>query len=160
MADDWDVPRDRSMRPLPTDVITEELRRFARALEDRLAHVADVSHERAEDVGIVEGADVVPRCEGALGVWWMHSAEEIFLGVGEAPGWELARSAESVDVVRAIVEAVVAGHVEVGRGRGATTYRVQTPDGALHEDTHEGLAGTLLSMPWKPRMRWERAAPY
>jgi len=71
-----------------------------------------------------------------------------------------ARAPESVEVVRAITDAAVAGLVQVGKGRGITTYRVRTPDGVLREDTHEGLAGFLLSMPWKPRLRWETAAPY
>lgn len=90
----------------------------------------------------------------------MHSAEDITVGVGTAPGWELPRSARSVQVVRAVVDEAVAGRVEVGKGRGITTYRVKTPDGVVREDTHEGLAGFLRSTPWKPRLRWESAAPF
>ncbi|WP_298462391.1 hypothetical protein [uncultured Cellulomonas sp.] len=154
------MTRDADLDPLPVDEITTELRQFAGTLGGSLVGVAAVGRERAEDAGVVEGADVVPQHHDAVGVWWEHSSEDIVVGIGQAPGWELPRSAGSVDVVRAIVEEAIAGRVEVGRGRGITTYRVRTSDGVVREDTHEGLAGFLLSMPWKPRMRWKKAAPY
>ncbi|MEO6712427.1 MAG: hypothetical protein ABIM89_03240 [Mycobacteriales bacterium] len=145
-------------RPLPSDEITTELRRLARTLITRLAGVATV--EGGEEIGVVEGANVDPAAQGAVPVWWMHSAEDITVGLGDTLGWDLPRTAESVEVVRAIVDAAAAGLVEVGKGRGITTYRVRTPDGVIREDTHETLAGDLLSMLWKPRLRWDAAAPY
>jgi hypothetical protein len=159
LRDDVGVARHESPGPLPDDEITADLRGLAVDLGVRLVDVATVGRESADTTGVVEGADVVPRREGAIRVWWVHSAEDVIVGVGQAPGWDLPRSTASVDLVRAIVEEAVAGRVEVGKGRGITTYRVSTPDG-VREDTHEGLAGFLLSMPWKPRMRWESAAPY
>lgn len=147
-------------RPLPVDEITVALRELATELASALDGVATVAGERSADTGIVEGADVTPSVEGAVAVWWMHSAEDIIVGLGAAPGWELPRTTASVEVVRAVVDAAVGGGVEVGRGRGITTYRVRTPDGLVREDTHEGLVGVLLTMPWKPRLRWERAAAY
>jgi len=146
--------------PLPLDEITTELRRLARALAVRFTDVATVAHECGEDSGVVEGADVDPAAQGAVSVWWMHSADDIIVGLADAPGWELPRTAASVEIVRAIMDAAAAGLVEVGKGRGITTYRVRTPDGEVREDTHEGLASVLLSMPWKPRLRWENAAPF
>ncbi|WP_407345549.1 hypothetical protein [Pengzhenrongella phosphoraccumulans] len=142
------------------DEITTELRRLGSVLSARLAGVATVGHERTEDTGVVEGADIVPVADGAVRVWWMHSAEDIIVGLGDAPGWELPRTAESVEVLRAIADAAAVGRVELGTGRGTTTYRVRTPDGVVREDTHEGPLGIVLSMPWKPRLVWATAAPY
>ncbi|QTE30464.1 hypothetical protein [Pengzhenrongella sicca] len=144
--------------PLPLDKITADLRRLAGDLADRFTGVATVAQD--SDTGVVEGADVVPTAQGAVRVWWMHSAEDIIVGVGDAPGWELPRTAASVEVVRAILDAAAAGLVEVGKGRGITTYRVRTPDGEAREDTHEGFLGVLLTMPWKARLRWENATPF
>ena len=80
----------------------------------------------------------------------MHSAEDIIVGLGKGRGWELPRSVETVEVVRSVVRQAVAGQIEVGRGRGVTLYRVRTSDGVVREDTHEGWAAFLLSMPWRP----------
>jgi hypothetical protein len=160
LRDDQGVTRDDGPSPLPSDDITTDLRRLADTLGVRLVDVATVGRERSEDFSVVEGGDVVPHREGAVGVWWMHSSEDIIVGMGKAPGCEPPRSADSVDVVRAMVEQAVAGRVEIGKGRGITTYRVRTSDGVIREDTHEGLGGFLLSMPWKPRMHWENAVPY
>jgi hypothetical protein len=115
------TPEDRA---LPDDQITAELRHLAADLAAGLTGVATVGHERAEDVGIVEGAEVTPAAAGAVSVWWMHSTEDIIVGLGNAPGWELPRTGASVGTVRAIVDAAVGGHVEVGTGRG-TTLRVR-----------------------------------
>lgn len=109
---------------------------------------------------MVEGADLVPAADGAVRVGWMHSAEDIIVTVGRAPGWELERTDASVVTLRAVVEAAIGGQVEVGKARGVTTYRVRTPDGRVLEDTHEGVVGVVLSMPWTPRLRWRNAAPY
>ncbi|SFB25837.1 hypothetical protein SAMN05421867_111137 [Cellulomonas marina] len=119
-----------------------------------------VRRELPDDSGIVEGVDVDPHREDAVGVWWMHSAEDIIVGLGKGRGWELPRSVETVEVVRSVVRQAVAGQIEVGRGRGVTLYRVRTSDGVVREDTHEGWAAFLLSMPWRPKMRWNDAAPY
>jgi hypothetical protein len=147
-------------RPLPADEITERLRDLAGQLVTRLAGVARVVLPSAGDQGIVEGADVTPVAVDAVRVWWMHEADAILVGLSGCPGWELPRVSASVDAVSAIVNAAVAGSIEVGKGRGVTSYRVRMPDGNLREDTSEGLVGFLLSMPWKPRLRWSVAKPY
>jgi len=38
--------------------------------------------------------------------------------------------------------------------------RSHGPDGEPLEGTHEGPVGVLLSMHWKPRLRWATGAPY
>ncbi|GAA2723337.1 hypothetical protein [Cellulomonas aerilata] len=154
------MTRESSPGPLPLDDITSDLRALVGRLGEQLEGVATVGTEQAADTGVVEGGDVVPLREGAVRVWWMHSAEEIYVGIGDAPGWEVPRSAASVDLLHAVIEEAVAGRVEVGKGRGTTTYRVRTPDGHVREDTHEALRGLLLPMPWKPRLRWESSKPY
>jgi hypothetical protein len=154
------VTPESSPGPLPLDDITSDLRALVGRLWEELEGVAVVGSEQAADSSFVEGADVVPRRDGAVGVWWMHSAEEIHVGIGDAPGWEVSRSVASVDLLRGVIEEAVAGRVEVGKGRGITTYRVRTPDGRVHEDTHAGLWGLLLSMPWRPRLRWQNSEPY
>jgi hypothetical protein len=147
-------------RPLPADEITTQLRELADEVTARLAGVATVSRETAEDTGVVEGANVSPKVEGAVSVFWSHSADDIIVSLGDCPGWELPRSSAGVETVRAIVDVAVAGSIDVGSGRGVKAYRARMPDGTVREDTHEGLLAVLLSMPWKPRLRWRTATPY
>ena len=90
----------------------------------------------------------------------MHDTDGIIVGLEGCPGWQLPRTPSSVDVVRAIVDAVVAGKVEVGTGRKVRSYRVVLPDGTVMEDGAKGVLASLLEMPWKPRMHWASAKAY
>jgi len=143
---------------LPNDRVTTELRRLASTLRSDLATRAEVSGPTVDDD--VEGFSVRPATDGALEVWLMHDADGIIVGLGGCPGWQLPRTPSSVDVVRAIVDAVVAGRVEVGTGRKVRSYRVVLADGTVMEDSAKGVLASLLEMPWKPRMRWGSAKAY
>ncbi|MBD3778172.1 MAG: hypothetical protein IE923_02755 [Micrococcales bacterium] len=143
--------------PLPADGITDALHAFRAELAATLGDVASVTWDG--DL-TVEGCNVEPAAESAVSVGWVHSAEDIVATLGRAPGWDLPRSPDGLKTLHAIVDAAVHGEVEVGTGRGLTVYRVRTPGGTVLEDTHEGLAGFLMSMPWKPRLRWATATAY
>lgn len=143
---------------LPNDRVTTELRRLASTLRNDLATGAEVSGPTID--GDVEGYSVRPAMDGALEVWLMHDADGIIIGLGGCPGWQLPRTPSSVDVVRAIVDAVVAGRVKVGTGRNVRSYRVVLADGTVMEDSASGVLASLLEMPWKPRMRWGSANAY
>ena len=118
-------------RPLPEDEISDALRALRGELASRLRGVATVTSEAAESRGVVEGCTVEPAVDSAVSVWWMHSAEDIVAGLANAPGWELPRTREGVESLRSIVEAAIRGEVEVGTGRGLTTYRIRTKDGVV-----------------------------
>lgn len=155
-----DRMRTTSVNPLPSDEVAAQLDDLASGLAVRLAGVASVDWASSEDAGFPGGVEVMPAVKDAVRVWWTHSSEEINVGFDDCTGWDLPRSPASVEIVHAIVNAAVAGAVDIGAGRGVKVYRVRMPDGSVREDTYEGLAGVLLAMPWKPRLRWRAATPY
>ncbi|MFB8229437.1 hypothetical protein [Cellulosimicrobium sp. NPDC055967] len=144
---------------LPNDRVTTELRRLASTLRSDLATSAEVSRPTV-DGDVVEGFSVRPATDGALEVWLMHDADGIIVGLEGCPGWQLPRTLSSVDVVRAIVDAVVAGKAEVGTGRKVRSYRVALPDGTVMADSAKGVLASLLELPWKPRIHWASAKAY
>lgn len=144
--------------PLPADDTTAALHELALRWRDELRGRAEVSLPH-EDGG-AEGFSVTPRADGAAEVWVMHDAEGIVVGIDRCPGWELPRTASSVATIDAVVEAAVAGTIEVGSGRGIRRYRVTTGGGDVLEDTFEGFLALALSMPWRRRLRWETTTPY
>ncbi|WP_166852925.1 hypothetical protein [Isoptericola sp. BMS4] len=143
---------------LPLDEVTREVRRLARTLPVELGAAAQVSAVSGD--GRVEGFSVRSETAGSVEVWMMHDAGRLVVGVDDCPGWDLPRTPESVAVLRAVVDAGAAGRIEVGAARGRRSYRVPLPDGTVMEDGRVGLLGTLLEMPWKPRVRWSAAAAY
>ncbi len=127
-------------------------------LRSDLATSAEVSGPSVDSD--VEGFSVRPATDGALEVWLMHDADGIIVGLEGCPGWQMPRTPSSVDVVRVVVDAVVAGRVEVGKGWKVRSYRVALPDGTVLEDSAKGVLASLFEMPWKPRMRWVSARAY
>lgn len=144
--------------PLPADETTAALRDLALRWRERLRGRAEVSLPHGD--GGAEGFSVEPRAEGAAEVWVMHDADGVVVGIDRCPGWELPRTASSVATIDAVVRAAVDGTIEVGSGRGVRRYRVTTEDGTALEDAFEGLRALVLSMPWRPRLRWETTTPY
>lgn len=143
---------------LPNDRVTTEFRRLASTLRRDLATRAEVSGPTVD--GDVEGFSVRPAADGAVEVWLMHDADGVIVGLEGCPGWQLPRTPSAVAVVRAIVDAVVAGRVEVGTGRMMRSYRVVLPERTVMEDSANGVLALLLGTPWKPRMHWVSAKSY
>lgn len=148
--------------PLPLDEITTELCRLAGDLAARFTGVATVTHEGGEDSGVVEGADVVPAAQGAVRVWCMHSAEDIIVGLGDAPGWELPRTAASVEVVRAIVRTAPrrprmvqhsGSYGRTVRCTGSPTGPVPHIDGVAGAERPGSLPKELMDVRWRGRPR-------
>ncbi|SKC66316.1 hypothetical protein SAMN04324258_2313 [Krasilnikoviella flava] len=110
--------------------------------------------------GDVEGFSVRSETDGSVEVWLMHDADGVIVGLDRCPGWQLPRTPSSVNVFLTIIDAAVAGRVEVGTGRKVRSYRVVMPDGTVMEDSARGAFASLLEMPWKPRTRWATATAY
>lgn len=143
--------------PLPTDDVTAALHRLWQELATRLDGVADVDGPDALDDG-TETCDLHPWVDGAAHVLVNHEHDHLHLSVFALHGWRLPRTVESVDVVRAVAEAAIAGEVETGRGAWwVRCYRVTLPDGTHLTDTgEEGMWRRPVledSTPWRTRWR-------
>jgi hypothetical protein len=150
---------------LGSATIADDLRRLETDLRDSLSGCATVRRISPEKDGPtgphgdVEGVEIIPAAPGAEAFYWTHRIGEIHFAVGTylwsygfAP---LKRSERSVEFLRSVVEAVVLGRVEIGRGDRVVMTRLTLPD------------GTVLSTkePWRgpdglPPIEWARASPY
>ncbi|WP_146846671.1 hypothetical protein [Cellulomonas terrae] len=128
-------------RRLPQDELTGTLRGLEREVRTRLWGVATFSEPPTVGGSGLVGGDplgadrdgvlVTPTAIGAVPFWWSQTADEISLGVGDSARWVAARDDRGVAVVRQLVDAVVFGRVEVGRGAHGSTCRVQLADGTV-----------------------------
>ncbi|NUU19478.1 hypothetical protein HP550_19695 [Cellulomonas humilata] len=102
-------------------------------------------HRGADRDGIL----VTPTAVGAVPFWWSQTADEISLGVGESTRWVVARDDRGVVLVHQLVDAVVFGRVEIGRGVHGVTHRVSLADGTVLEDRSDSVDGST-EWTWAP----------
>lgn len=154
----------------PHDEITVALRDLRTDLHTGLSDLATVSSPTVSGAGPdtrdcdPDDVAVTPFAAGAVHLGWGQSAHAVTVHVGSCP-WQLPRDGDVVPHLRRIVEAAVAGRVEVGWcmsvpvGRlGAvrlTTCRVHLADGTVLTDARR----RPLFRPAGP-VEWAWAAPF
>lgn len=122
-----DVPPDIFVSwRAPEDATRVAFRTLRDDLRTELAGLATVSSPAPPQGSGPEGRDwdpddvsIHPRADGAARVWWGHSAKQVQVGVGLGrafTNWQLARDDQAVAFARRVVDAAVAGRVELGQG--------------------------------------------
>ncbi|WP_129339004.1 hypothetical protein [Cellulomonas endophytica] len=143
---DHDVDGPDRTAVLPDDAVTRALDELAAKLARDLRGVADVETDAVRGTA---SCDVLPHRAGALGVWWVHDAESLEVGVGEAGGWEVGRDAAGLARATHVVWAAVHGRVRVCLTPRRTRYAVDLPDGSTLVDERRRPAAALLRGPWR-----------
>lgn len=144
--------------PKPAHDHSRRLDRFAEELEQALGDAAGV--ERTELPAVDGGVEITPVNPEALGVSWVNFGTEVVLQTrGKYGGrWELGVSDPDLDLLEAIVLAVVDGRVEEVRGWHRSRVAVTLGDGRrLIETGALAPLGCLLLPFWK---RWGTRVQY
>ena len=122
-----------------------------RRLDDMAVRLA----ERLADAAVVErdgvgGAEIRPRRDGALGVYWVLFKDEMLLGTSSGLGgrWELGLEDVDLDFLEDVVTSVIAGRVVAVRVGDRSRVEVTLEDGTLEVDTGRRGLRSLLPKPF------------
>ncbi|MFD7989283.1 hypothetical protein ACFV4M_38720 [Kitasatospora indigofera] len=140
----------------------DPVRRRLDALVERLRRDLDgVAEIKERDDGWFFDVVVRPRYAGPLGFSWLCQGDsaDIVLGV-DAGGvrWELGPSAEELDLMEAIIDAVLSGDATAVFASGRCEVTVTLGDGSKEVQSNHDLPSGCLPLPgWS---RWGRHVDY
>ncbi|MFJ3792667.1 hypothetical protein [Kitasatospora sp. NPDC090091] len=143
----------------------DPVRHRLNALVERLRQELDgVAEIKERDDGWFRDVAVRPERAGPLGFSWLVPGDsaDIVLGV-EAGGarWELGRSVEELDLMAALVDALLAGHATAVFAPGRCEVTVSLADGTKEVQSRRDLPSGCLPLPvWSRRGRGVDHEPY
>ncbi|MCG6494096.1 hypothetical protein [Kitasatospora sp. A2-31] len=147
------------------EVDGDPLRRRLTTMVERLRQELDgVAEIEERDDGWFWDVSVRPESAGPLGFSWLvpgDSADIVFAVEAGGVSWELGRSVEQVDLMAAMVDALLAGRATAVFGRGRCEVTVTLADGTEQVQSNRDLPTGCLPLPgWSRRGRRIDYEPY